>query len=938
MRTKLATLILILAALAISSSAQASAPAQKAARAPSQKSAEKSDKSAKSSSPKSDIDIPYTRFVLDNGLTVIVHEDHKAPIVAVNMWYHVGSKNEKPGKTGFAHLFEHLMFGGSEHAPGRYIETMEKIGATDLNGTTNNDRTNYFEDVPTSAVDLTLWMESDRLGHLLGAFDEKTLTLQRGVVQNEKRQGENRPYGVTDQLLTQNTYPAGHPYSWTVIGEMADLDAASMNDVKEWFKTYYGPSNVVMVIAGDIDVKTAREKAEKYFGDIPAGPPVAHQEVWIAKMTGTHRQIVQDRVPQARIYKVWNVPEYGSADADYLDMVSDCLSQGKSSRFYKRLVYEDQIATDASAFTDEREIGSQFYIRATVRAGQSTAKVEKDLDEELARFLKSGPTPEELQRVKAQYEAQFLRGIERIGGFGGKSDQLAISQVFRGSPDAYKISLKRVREATAEDLKSAANRWLSDGVYILEVDPFPDYKNASTGADRSAPPIPGAPPELKLPKLQRATLSNGLKVVLAERHETPIVNFRLASDAGYASDAMSAPGTANLAMKVLMDGTRTRNALQISDEQESLGAQLDAGSNLDLSFVSLSALSAKLDPSLNLFADVVLNPSFSENEVKREQTLVLSTIEREQNTPQLMAYRVMPALLYGENHPYGNPFTGSGTSASVSKMTRADLVKFHDTWFRPNNSTMIIVGDTTMEQIKPKLEKLFAGWKGGDVPKKNVTAVAMASKSGVYLIDKPGALQSVIVAGIVAPPRANPDEIAIEAANDALGGTFGARINMNLREDKHWSYGVFTVLRNARSQRPYLAIAPVQTDKTKESLEEMNKEFRGIVGDHPIGDAELKKIQANETLKVPGSRETLDELQQAVMDIVQFGLPDDYYQTYGSKVSALQLSDVNGAAKEIVHPDNLIWVVVGDRAKIESGVKELNLGEFHLMNADGKVM
>jgi zinc protease len=546
MWTKPAVLILIVTALVIGGSAQTNS---------SQSSA------PKTAAPTKEIDIPYERFVLDNGLTVIVHEDHKAPIVAINMWYHVGSKNEKPGKTGFAHLFEHLMFGGSEHAPGRYVETMEKIGATDLNGTTNPDRTNYFEDVPTSAVDLTLWMESDRLGHLLGALDQKTLDLQRGVVQNEKREGENQPYGVTRQLLTQNTYPAGHPYSWTTIGEMADLDAASMKDVQEWFKTYYGPSNVVLVIAGDIDVKTAREKAEKYFGDIPAGPPVAHQEVWIAKMIGSHREIVQDRVPQARIYKVWNIPEYGSAEADYLDLVSDCLSQGKSSRFYKRLVYEDQIATDAAAFVDLREIGSQFRVQATVRAGQSLAQVEKELDEELARFLKAGPTPEELQRIKAQYEANFLRGIERIGGFGGKSDRLAINQVFRGSPDAYKISLKRVREATAEDLKAAANRWLSDGAYILEVHPFPDYKTAATGADRSKPPVPGAPPELKLPKLQRATLSNGLKVVLAERHEVPLVRLTLAADAGFASDASTAPGTANLAMQMLTDGTRTRNAL-----------------------------------------------------------------------------------------------------------------------------------------------------------------------------------------------------------------------------------------------------------------------------------------------------------------------------------------------------------------------------------------
>ena len=577
------------------------------------------------------VDIPYQKFVLDNGLTVIVHEDHKAPIVAINTWYHVGSKNEKLGKTGFAHLFEHLMFGGSEHAPGRYIDAMEKIGATDLNGTTNNDRTNYFENVPTSAVDYTLWMESDRMGFLLGSLDQKTLDLQRGVVQNEKRQGENQPYAVSRQLITQNTYPAGHPYSWTVIGDMGDLNAASMDDVKEWFKTYYGPSNVVIVLAGDIDAKTARDKVEKYFGNIPAGPPVAHQEVWVAKMTGSHREIVQDRVPQARVYKVWNIPQYGSADGDYLDLVSDVLSVGKTSRFYKRLVYDDQIATNANAFVPLNEIAGQFYVQATAKPGGDLAQVEKELDEELTRFLKDGPTAEELARVKAQYEANFIRGIERIGGFGGKSDRLAQSQAFRGSPDAYKISLKRVQEATAEDLKAAANRWLSDGVFILEVQPFPTYKTSATGADRSKAPDTGTPPELKLPKLQRATLKNGLKVILAERHEVPLVSFWLDIDAGYAADQFALPGTASMTAALLNGGTKTRTALQISDEQALLGAQLNAYANLDLSVVQLSSLKSKLDPSLDLFADIILNPVFPESDFKRQKNQQIAAIQRRES-------------------------------------------------------------------------------------------------------------------------------------------------------------------------------------------------------------------------------------------------------------------------------------------------------------------
>jgi zinc protease len=882
------------------------------------------------------VDIPYQKFVLDNGLTVIVHEDHKAPIVAINTWYHVGSKNEKLGKTGFAHLFEHLMFGGSEHAPGRYIDAMEKIGATDLNGTTNNDRTNYFENVPTSAVDYTLWMESDRMGFLLGSLDQKTLDLQRGVVQNEKRQGENQPYAVARQLVTQNTYPAGHPYSWTVIGDMGDLNAASMDDVKEWFKTYYGPSNVVIVLAGDIDAKTAREKVEKYFGNIPAGPPVAHQEVWVAKMTGSHREIVQDRVPQARVYKVWNIPQYGSADGDYLDLVSNVLSVGKTSRFYKRLVYDDQIATNANAFVPLNEIAGQFYVQATAKPGGDLAQVEKELDEELARFLKEGPSAEELARVKAQYEANFIRGIERIGGFGGKSDRLAQSQAFRGSPDAYKISLKRVQEATAEDLKAAANRWLSDGVFILEVQPFPTYKTAATGADRSKAPDTGTPPELKLPKLQRATLKNGLKVILAERHEVPLVSFWLDIDAGYAADQFASPGTASMTAALLNGGTKTRTALQISDEQALLGAQLNAYANLDLSVVQLSSLKSKLDPSLDLFADIILNPVFPESDFKRQKNQQIAAIQREQVTPVQMGLRVFPGLLYGPGHAYGNPLTGSGTPASVDKMTREDLEKFHQTWFKPNHATLVITGDTSLSEVTPKLEKLFANWKPGQTPEKNVKNVQMPPKSIVYMLDKPGALQSIIIVGNIAPPTANPSEIAIQAMNDGLGGAFFSRINSNLREDKHWSYGTRTLLWGARAQRPWITFAPVQTDKTKESLVELNKELRGVVGDRPLTQAELTAIQDSETLSLPGSRETQDEVGASINDLVQYGLPDDYYETMAGKIRALKTTDLANAAKTIVHPDNLIWVVVGDRSKIEAGVKELNLGELKFLGPDGK--
>ncbi len=882
------------------------------------------------------IDIPYQKFVLKNGLTVLVHEDHKAPIVAVNIWYHVGSKNEKPGRTGFAHLFEHLMFNGSENYNHDFFDPFEKAGATNQNGTTNEDRTNYFENVPTPAVDMALWMESDRMGHLVGAIDTAKLNEQRGVVQNEKRQGENQPYGKTDELITAATWPATHPYSWTVIGSMEDLDAASLEDVRQWFKTYYGPANAVLAIAGDIDAATARQKAEQYFGDIPSGPPISKQDVWIAKRTGEHRQVMQDRVPQARLYKVWNIPQYGDAQARYLDLVSDVLGAGKTSRLYKRLVYDDQIATDVAAYVDLREIGGQFYIRATARPGQDLSAVEKAVDEELARFLKEGPTAEEMSRIKTQFRARFVRGVEQIGGFGGKSDVLAQNQVYMNDPSFYKTTLDRVANATADDLAGAARDWLSDGVYVLEVHPFPNYATTASTVDRSKLPDIGASPKVAFPTLERATLSNGLKIVFAKRDAVPVVNLTLLVDAGYAADQFGKPGTASLAMNMLDEGTKSRNALQISEELAQLGANLGTGSSLDMSQVSLSALKSNLDQSLALYADVILSPSFPADEFDRLQKQQLARIQREKVTPLQMALRVFPRLLYGEGHAYGNSYTGTGTEASVSSMATSDLQKFHNTWFKPNNATLVVVGNTTMNEIRPKLEKLFSGWKRGEVPKKNLATVKMPDKPVVYLIDRPGSDQSIIFAGNVAPPKANPDEIGIDVMNDILGGKFGSRVNMNLREDKHWAYGAFTLLLDARGQRPFIAYAPVQTDKTAESMAEVQKELEGILGQRPVTADELTTAKANLTLTLPGRWETMGAVGGSINEIVTFGLDDRYWDTYGAKVDALRAADVVPAAKKVVAPSHLVWVIVGDREKIEDKVRALNLGEVRFLDADGK--
>ena len=884
-----------------------------------------------------DIDIPYTKYVLDNGLTLIVHEDHKAPIVAVNVWYHVGSKNERPGKTGFAHLFEHLMFNGSEHFNDDYFKPFDRVGATGMNGTTNADRTNYFEVVPTTAVDMALWMESDRMGHLLGAIDQAKLDEQRGVVQNEKRQGENRPYGVTRQLITENTYPVGHPYSWTTIGSMEDLDAASLADVREWFQTYYGAANAVIVVASDVDPETIKTKVETYFGDIPAGPPIERDREWIAKRSGTQRGEVHDRVPQARINMVWNIPSWRSQDAKHLDLVSDLLAVGKTSRLYKRLVYDDQIATDATAYARVRELGGQFYLDATVQPGHDVTPVETALTDELERFLRDGPTSDELARVKANYRASFVRQLERVGGFGGKSDALAQGEIYAGRPDFFKQQLAWVDQVTVNDLRNTARRWLSDGVYILTVLPYDEGVTTSTTVDRSTGvPAVGDPPAARFPVVETTTLSNGLTVMLAKRSAVPVVSFDLQIDAGYAADQLGAPGTASLAMELLDEGTTNRDALQISDELLELGARLDARSNLDMSSVTLSTLRENLDRALELYADVILHPAFPETEFDRLKAQQLARIQREKADPTQAALRVFPLILYGDDHAYGIPLTGSGTEAAVAGLTRQDLSSFHSTWVRPNNATLVVVGDIEMAELTPALEQVFANWEAADVPTKRIGTIPALSRSEVYLIDRPGSQQSVIFAGRLAPPRANANEMAIEAVNTVLGGSFSSRVNMNLREDKHWSYGARTQVIDARGQRPFVVTAPVQTDKTKESMQEILQELTSIRETRPVTSDELGKAKDLRTLTLPGRWETHAAVSRDIVSMVRYDLPDDYYDTYAANVRALDISRVSEVVQELIRPDRMVWVVVGDRTLIEGGIAELGLGEIRHVDADGR--
>ncbi len=885
-----------------------------------------------------DIDIPFEKFTLDNGLTLIVHEDHKAPVVAVNVWYHVGSKNEKPGKTGFAHLFEHLMFNGTENYPGEFFEPFERVGATGMNGTTNFDRTNYFQVVPKNALDLALWMESDRMGHLLGVVDQARLDEQRGVVQNEKRQRENQPYGRVFNVLFENVFPAGHPYSWPVIGSMEDLNAASLEDVREWFGQYYGAANAVLVIAGDVQAEDARARVEHYFGHIPAGPPLTRQLQWIPEIKGVHRLVMQDRVPQARLYKAWTMPRYGTLDSNRLDLVAGILSEGKTSRLYKRLVYDERIASDVSAFAFPLEIAGIFGIIATAMPGHTLAELDAAIEEEVAVLLETGPTAEELQRLVTTRRAAFIRGIERVGGFGGKSDLLAHNEVYLDDPAFHKTTFARWDATVPEDLRVAANAWMKRGQFVLEVVPFPDTSVTEAMADRSRLPDTGVPPAVGFERFERFALGNGLEVVLAERHAIPVVELNLVVDAGFAADQFAVPGTASLALGMLQEGTASRSSLQISDELRRLGATLGAGADLDASYVSMSSLKENLAASLDVFADVVLNPAFPQQDFLRRQQQQIVGIQQEKVQPRTLALRLFPRILYGEGHAYSLPFTGSGDEASVAALTPADLAAFHNTWFKPGNATLIVVGDVTRGELEPLLSVRFKAWPPGDVPDKNLGAVALGNESIVYLVDRPDSEQSVIIAGHIAPPRNNDAEMAISAMNQVLGGSFTARVNMNLREDKSWSYGAYTQILPARGQRPFMAVAPVQTDKTSAAMAELKREIEEIRGARPPSSDEVAKVKDRRTLSLPGRWETASAVLGSIAEIVRFGLPDDYWDTYADSIRALTEEEIRQAAVDVVHPDGLIWVVVGDRSKIEAGIRELGLGELVPLDADGNLL
>ena len=880
------------------------------------------------------VDIPYTKHVLRNGLTLIVHQDTKAPVVHFNIWYHVGSKNEPRGQSGFAHLFEHLMFQGSENFNDDFFKATRQIGATSQNGTTNTDRTNYFQTVPKEALDAILWLESDRMGHFLGALTQARLDEQRGVVQNEKRQGQNQPYAVAQELIIRATYPEEHPYGHSVIGSMDDLRAASLEQVREWFRTYYGPSNAVLTLSGDITPEEARAKVERYFGAFNPGTPVAHPKSWVAKRSGAQREVAYDRVAAPRLSKIWNIPEYGHRDAALLDVFADALAAGRTARLTKRLVYDEQLATSVNASAGASEVAGRFTVTVTGKPAADMARIERIVDDEMARLMADGPTASELERIRAANVAGMVRGLESIGN---KATILATAETYLGSPDAWQRAFDLQRTATAAEVSAAARTWLSDGSYSLTIRPF-EYASQGQDVDRKAMPLPapGAITAGRFPPIQRAALSNGLKVMLVERHQAPLVSVQLLLDTAYAADfAQSRAGTGNLAVALLDEGTITRDSLALADELVRLGAVVNAGGGGEQSTVSLSALKPTLDAAVGVFADVVRNPAYRQADVDRVKVQQAAAIRAQRLQPAAIANRVMSRIIYGPAHPLGP----QATEASVTAITRDDLAAFHRRWFRPETATLLVVGDTTLAEITPKLEAALGSWRATTpaTPRITVPAAPPRTTPVVYLVDRPGSPQSYVLAGLPAPPRTaqGEEEFTLSAFNTNFGGNFTSRINMNLREDKGWSYGVSSGVTGGRGPRLFRITAQIQTDKTKESIQELQKELRDVLDARPLTAAELTTTQNNTVMGLSGRWESSGAVAAAMGEIATYGLPDTYFETYAQRVRSVTPAMALEAGHKLVPAQNFVWVVVGDRQRVERGLRELGI-EVRVVDADGE--
>ncbi len=902
-------------------------------------------------------DIPFEKYTLPNGLEVILSEDRRLPMVGVNLWYHVGPANEEPGRTGFAHLFEHMMFQSSKHVPpDSHFRLLQGVGATTVNGTTSFDRTNYFETVPSNQLELALWLESDRMGYLLDQIDVAALANQQDVVRNERRQStENAPYGNAREAFIQSIFPMGHPYHADVIGSHQDIQSARLDDVKRFFKQYYAPNNASLAVVGDIDSKATKTLIEKYFGTLKRGEPVPPIKVETPRITSERRRTVADRVELPRVYIGWLSPSIfkpGDAEAR---VVAGVLGDGRSSRLYKRLVYERQIAQDVRAFQDSLILGSYFAIIATARPGHTAEEIERAIDEELAAIRMAPPAPSEVERVRNTIETRTVQRLEGLGGFGGVADQLNSYNHYLGDPGYLRKDIERLRAVTPQSVLAFARAYLDPKARVVIhavpgtpqlASPVPTppapASRPGEGAEavnapepwRTAMPKGGAERPLQPPVPQSDRLANGLQLLLIERPALPFVSAQLVVNTGSDANPPNKPGLASFTAAMLDEGTDKRSALQIADEVAQLGASLSTTGGGDASYGFVSSLKKNFAAALDILADVIRAPAFPAEEVERQRATRIGQLVQQRENASTLAQQIAATALYGPAHPYG--YSELGTPASVEAFTRDDMVAFWKQNFVPNNAALVVAGNITMGELKPLVDRLFGGWQRG-TPARPALERPVSTDARVVIVDKPGAPQTQLRVVSLGAERRSPDYSTLMVMNRELGGVFSSRINMNLREARGYTYGANSSFSFRRTPGPFAVTGGIRTDVTAPAVIEILKEVRGM-RDRPMTPDELQRAKGSIVQSLPATFETSAGTVGGFSDVFTYDLGLDYYQRYARDVASVSAAQAQAVARKYVVPENLVFVAVGDRAQIEPELRKLNLGRIEIRDTDGRVI
>ena len=869
-------------------------------------------------------DVQYEKYTLDNGLTVILHEDHSLPVACINLWYYVASKDEAAGRSGFAHLFEHLMFMGTRRVPeGRFDVIMESGGGWN-NASTSEDRTNYFSYGPGNLLRTLLWLDADRMEDLGVAMTQEKLDKQRAVVRNERRQtGEMQPYGKAELMINKLMYPKGHPYAHTVIGSHEDLQAASVEDVKNFFATYYVPNNCSLVVAGDFDPAEVKPQIEALFGRLPSKPNPVHREAPPVKRPQAERVTYTDSVQFARTSLIYHSPAfYKPGDAE-MDLAAAVLGKGKSSRLYKRLIYEDKLATSVRVSQASQMLGSLFSIVVMASPGVDLETIEKAIDEEISEFVAQGPTAGELERHKASIEYGMVSGLQRLLS---KADRLNAYNFYRGEPNSFKWDLDRYRNATAVGVRDwAARVLLPDARLVMHV--IPDPKQPAVADAKSFEP----------PSPETFKLANGIEVRHWQKGELPLVSVSMLLRGGAIQDPADKPGVAYLTAAMLDEGAGDLGALEYSDALDLLGATISASADHESGTVGLSVLKRNVDKAVTLYADAIRRPRFDEKEWDRVRRLHIESLKRAEDRPTAVASLVGMRAFFGDDHPYGRPVRGS--VGSVEAITLDDLRQRHARLFAPGNAVILMAGDLSADEARTLLEGSFGEWRnpeGWTAAGRDETLDPAPGKGlRVVLVDKPGSVQTVIRFYMRGPKYASPDRVRLQLLSTILGGSFTSRLNQNLREDKGYTYGA----RCGYAMEPrvgyFVASSNVQSKVTGPALKEFLAEFKNIRGGD-ITSKEAAKARLTRRTNLIQSFQGLGGILGTAATLELNGLP---FAAVGEELTAIgkvTADELNGLAKPSIPVEQSLLVLVGDKKTILEQIAELGLPTPVELNVKGE--